>query len=89
MRRHTKSISVLVLFAIVALCFGCNQQPAGPTASNTAPTGSDKLDRTILPIVEPKRQTYTELDARNAKSTATLGSESPRGRSERSRRINR
>jgi len=28
----------------------------------------DKLDRTVLPIQEPKRPTYSELDARNAKA---------------------
>ena len=77
MRRHTKRISALMLFAIVASCIGCNQQPAG-TASNTA-SGSDKLDRTILPIVEPKRQTYTELDARNAKAPARWEVKAPEG----------
>ena len=29
--------------------------------------GEDNLDRTVLPIQEPERQTYSELDARNVK----------------------
>src|SRR5690606_2816985 len=28
---------------------------------------AQELDRTVLPITEPKRPTYTELDVRNAK----------------------
>ena len=79
MRRHTKRISVLMLIAVAAVCFGCNQQPAGTTGSNTAATGSDKLDRTILPIVEPKRQTYKELDARNAKAPERWEVKAPEG----------
>ena len=31
MRRHVKWISVLVLIAVAAVSFGCNQQPAGTT----------------------------------------------------------
>jgi arylsulfatase A-like enzyme len=31
-------------------------------------TGQDSIDRTILPIREPKRPTYTELDVRNVKA---------------------
>jgi arylsulfatase A-like enzyme len=79
MRRHTKRISVLVLIAVAAVSFGCNQQPAGTTGSNTAAPGSDKLDRTILPIVEPKRQTYKELDARNAKAPERWEVKAPEG----------
>jgi hypothetical protein len=78
-RRHTKWISVLVLIAVAAVCFGCNQQPSGTTGSNTAAPGSDKLDRTILPIVEPKRQTYKELDARNAKAPERWEVKAPEG----------
>src|SRR4026209_2610442 len=47
----------------------------------TAPTGSaqEKLDRTVLPIQEPKRATYTELDARRAKPPARFAVKAPRG----------
>jgi arylsulfatase len=39
----------------------------GRVAPQQTTAGSATLDRSILPIPEPKRQTYTELDARNAK----------------------
>ena len=47
----------------------------------TATTGSaqEKLDRTVLPIQEPKRATYTELDARRAKPPARFEVKAPRG----------
>src|SRR4030095_3610046 len=69
----------LLLSAIAAVTSGCNQQNAGSTATNTAATGSDKLDRTILPIVEPQRQTYKELDARNAKAPERWEVKAPEG----------
>jgi len=34
----------------------------------TAASAQDKLDRTVLPIQEPQRPTFSELDARNAKA---------------------
>lgn len=37
------------------------------------------LDRTSLPIKEPKRQTYKELDARNAKAPARWEVKAPKG----------
>lgn len=63
LKRHGSKFAALVLIAIAALTFGCVQENAPP---KTAATSADGLDRTILPIVEPKRRTYKELDARNA-----------------------
>ena len=40
---------------------------------------SATLDRTILPIPEPKRQTYTELDARNVKPPQRWQVKAPQG----------
>jgi len=37
------------------------------------------MDRTVLPIPEPKRQTYKELDARNAKAPARWDVKAPAG----------
>lgn len=79
MRRHTSTGSALMFITVAALCFGCNQPKEGTTATNTPATGSDKLDRTILPIVEPKRQTYKELDARNAKAPERWEVKAPEG----------
>jgi len=63
LNRHGTRLAALVLITIAALSFGCSQENA---TSTTAATSADGLDRTILPIAEPKRQTYKELDARNA-----------------------
>src|SRR5688572_30749870 len=67
----------LSIFAIAALMFGCGQQ-TGPTTS-TSTTSSDGLDRTVLPIKVPARQTYKELDARNAKAPARWEVKAPQG----------
>src|SRR5688572_29735189 len=67
----------LSIFAIAALMFGCGQQ-TGPTTS-TSTTSSDGLDRTVLPIKAPARQTYKELDARNAKAPARWEVKAPQG----------
>lgn len=64
LKRHGAEFAALVLMAIAVLSFGCTQENA---TSNTSATPADGLDRTILPIVEPKRQTYKEMDVRNAK----------------------
>ena len=63
LNRHGTKFAALFLITIAALSFGCSQENA---TSNAAATSADGLDRTILPIAEPKRQTYKELDARNA-----------------------
>src|SRR5687767_15483510 len=63
LKRHGTRFAALVLIAIAALSFGCSQENA---TSTTGATSGDGLDRTVLPIAEPKRQTYKELDARNA-----------------------
>src|SRR4030095_15013976 len=63
LNRHGTRFATWVLITIAAWCCGCPQEHA---TSNTVATSADGLDRTILPIVEPKRQTYKELDARNA-----------------------
>ena len=64
LKRHGAEFAALVLMAIALLSVGCSQENA---TSNTSATPVDGLDRTILPIVEPKRQTYKEMDVRNAK----------------------
>jgi arylsulfatase A-like enzyme len=48
-----------------------------PTASLAAPP--DLLDRTVLPIPEPKTTSITELDARNAKAPARFDVKAPEG----------
>ena len=76
MKRHGSTFAALVLIAIAALNFGCVRENATP---NTAATSADGLDRTILPIVEPKRRTYKELDVRNAKAPERWQVKAPEG----------
>ena len=76
LNRHATNFAALALIAIASLSFGCSQENA---PSNTAATSADGLDRTILPIVEPKRQTYKELDVRNAKSPERWQVKAPEG----------
>jgi arylsulfatase A-like enzyme len=76
LRRYSPWIIALTLVAIAALLYGCGQG-TGPTASD-APS-SDGLDRTVLPIKEPARQSYKELDARNAKAPARWEVKAPQG----------
>lgn len=48
-----------------SICFGAHAE--------------DALDRTVLPIVEPKRPVYTELDARNVKTPPHFEVKAPEG----------
>ena len=79
LRRPGTELALLMLVAIAALSFGWSKQSAETIESNTATTESDQLDRTVLPIVEPKRQTYKELDARNAKAPPRFEVKAPAG----------
>jgi arylsulfatase A-like enzyme len=42
-------------------------------------SAQETLDRTVLPIAEPKQPTYTELDARNAKAPPRFEVKAPQG----------
>ncbi len=58
------------------LC-ACNNQPKTENTASVNATG--ELDRTVLPIKEPKRQTYKELDARNATPPPRFEVKAPAG----------
>jgi len=49
------------------------------TIAGTTISAQEKLDRTVLPIAEPKRPTYRELDARKAKPPARFEVKAPKG----------
>jgi arylsulfatase len=70
------------LFSALSIAFtivlaGCGG--SSPSTSAPAGTAAGALDRTVLPIPEPKRQTYKELDARNAKAPARWEVKAPAG----------
>ena len=57
--------SIGLTVALSALV-GCGGSAPAPVTSSSSPQGA--IDRTVLPIAEPPRPTYTELDARNVKA---------------------
>jgi arylsulfatase A-like enzyme len=61
----SKLLSVMMLTGVL---FGCAPKPEEQTQTRDATAGT--LDRTSLPIKEPKRQTYTELNVRNMTNQA-------------------
>ena len=64
-----------MLFAGLLLS-GCTQKKADQPAAGTS---TDGLDRTFLPIKEPVRPTYTELDVRNATAPPRFEVKAPEG----------
>ncbi|HEX5025113.1 MAG TPA: sulfatase-like hydrolase/transferase, partial [Agriterribacter sp.] len=54
------------------------EQSENKSAAAVAPAGSD-MDRTILPIKEPLRKTYTELSAADAKAPPRFEVTAPKG----------
>ena len=74
--RHSTQIASWVLIAMTVFAFSCTQQGNEGTTSSTT---SDGFDRTTLPIKEPARQIYKELDARNAKAPARWEVKAPQG----------
>ena len=64
------SIRHHVLIALLAVCWSVTASAQQPEA---------KLDRTVLPIAEPKRPAYTEIDAHKAKMPPHFEVKAPKG----------
>ncbi len=80
MRFLTFRISHAPWLAFAVLLTACGAPEHTDDKSATQATASaDGLDRTVLPIPEPKRQTYTELDVRDAKAPARWEVKAPDG----------
>ena len=69
----------LLLATLALITFGCNQPKTETTATTDTTTAPGEFDRTVLPIHEPARQTYKDLDARNAKAPARWDVKAPKG----------
>jgi arylsulfatase len=66
------------LIAVACLALGCEQKQQ-KTTPETAPVASGEPDRTTLPIKEPARALYKELDARQVKAPARFDVKAPNG----------
>jgi arylsulfatase len=53
--------------------------PILATACATAASAQTAPDRTVLPLAEPRRPTYTEIDARNVKAPPRFDVKAPKG----------
>jgi arylsulfatase A-like enzyme len=69
---------IISILGAGTLLVSCTQKPA-TEAGKGNPTQEGGLDRTVLPIPEPLRPTYSELDARNAKAPARFEVKAPKG----------
>ena len=75
MKQQLKWLTAASVFAALQ---SCNLQNSNQNMVAGA-TDSVEIDRTVLPIKEPARQTYKELDARNAKAPKRWEVKAPRG----------
>ncbi|HTF21134.1 MAG TPA: arylsulfatase [Chryseolinea sp.] len=67
-----------ILILVACLAFSCEQKQQKPETAGPA-LAPGELDRTVLPIPEPLRQSYKELDARNAKAPERFDVKAPKG----------
>ncbi len=70
--------SVFGILAISLALISCNDTK-DPVETTEAKVSNDKYDRTVLPIVRPKRAVYTELDVRNVKAPDRFEVKAPEG----------
>src|ERR1043165_8272841 len=75
MKQQLKWLTAVSVFAALQ---SCNLQNSNQSMVAGA-TDSVEIDRTVLPIKEPARQTYKELDARNAKAPKRWEVKAPKG----------
>lgn len=66
-----------VLFTFLSACNSSEKEPNSLASSESA--AGEGLDRSSLPIKTPARQTYKELDARNAQAPARVDLKAPQG----------
>ncbi len=72
--KKISAITILSLF--LTIFYGCQEKSA---EQSTSPTDPDGLDRTVLPIKLPSRQTSKEMDIRNAEQPERYEVKAPEG----------
>jgi arylsulfatase A-like enzyme len=75
---HKINLASQLFLATAALTMSCNQQQQNAGSSENKSEPGD-LDRTVLPIKEPLRKTYTELDVRKATPPPRWEVKAPKG----------
>ena len=75
----TLLLSVSILMILFAACNPPKPADGTQTSETTTAAGTEELDRSSLPIKEPIRQTYKELDARNATAPTRFEVTPPKG----------
>src|SRR5687767_8677228 len=77
--KNFRKIMSLGFIAVVFLSACNNSKTADTSATASTPGAADgEMDRSILPVKEPIRQTYTELDSRNAKAPPRFHVQAPK-----------
>src|SRR5687767_3254697 len=74
-----RSGAILEVLALALLATSLTRCSGSGSVEARAAQESASIDRTVLPIPEPRRQTYKELDARNAKAPARWEVKAPAG----------
>lgn len=69
---------LFILIFIAGILMSCNQKP-GAASSDSKEISANEPDRTVLPIKEPIRPTYKELDARNVTPPPRFHVTAPKG----------
>ncbi len=80
--KKIRKIICLGLIAVVVFAACDNSKTAESNETNSASSAAavnGEMDRTVLPIEEPIRQPYKELEARNAKASARFDIKAPKG----------
>jgi arylsulfatase len=72
-------VALVLVLCVLLLAIGCNSPKQEPAAAGEATAAPGEPDRTVLPIKEPIRPTYSELDVRNAKAPARFEVRAPKG----------
>lgn len=67
----------LMFFLCLICLYGCERQNGDALKGSVQTVAAGEPDRSSLPIREPARQTYKELDARNAKPPARFEVKAP------------
>ena len=80
LRKMLNALGLATLLFIMLFSLACNQQKTQPSSTIAeAVVSSGEIDRTVLPIAEPIRKTYSELDVRNATAPPRFEVKAPQG----------